>query len=649
MTASFLQRFNVVYMARFMADAVRRFPLPAVLSVALSVIVVAQMHNLKIMSDDTALRASLFCIMGFVAALATALYGEGHGTPRVRIFAVSVFVLSLLFAAVFVPQHLGAGQVFLAAAAGLFLLVSPFARRAASGDAVWGFVYNSALAVIFGGVSTLILAGGLSAILASIGYLFEIKISHKIYGDIWALGWCLFFPLYVLAGVPRQLEAEGGCDIPAPVSFIANYLLVPMMLAYTGILYAYGLKIALQWELPRGNLAYMVTGFGAVGVLTHLAIYPLRTRSTMLLRFFDRAFYALLPVPLLLLAVGIWTRINDYGLTEQRYAILLCLGWLAALAAFKITRTDKFHIKHVPLALAALCLAASFGPWSAADVSLKSQYVRLEQHLQSAGVLGADGKVQKARENVPFEERRAISSILEYLRGRSALARLEPWVTPVAETLTDAESGKYHDGMEIKGETKTVAAMLRCDTRGRCPNQYRLPQEIMTAWGMEYVSRWSTREDAVIYVNIARHNIGGQALRVAGYDYMMQGWVSESRDKGGTRPIGRALPKGHKAFIDGYRFYLTDENDAAIDIMSGDSVIDTATLPLNAAVEKMLALQTRNLPDDKADIAVVEGAGKLLRAEFRLSSFNYKTPEKAGDKGRLQSANGILLFSLKGE
>ena len=642
--APFLQRLNILYMAQFMADAVKRFPRAAALSAILSLLVVGEIHSLLPFDNEILLRAVCFCITGFVLALGVSLYGEGHGTRRSVSGAFSFLALCVLFAAFFVPAQMTAAHIFLGAALGLFLLVAPFARRAASGDAVWAFVYKSAIAVIFGGISTLILAGGLSAILASIGYLFDIKIKGEVYGDIWALGWCLFFPLYVLAGLPRDLEADTQtCDIPAPVSFIANYLMVPMMLAYTGILYAYGIKIAAQWELPRGNLAYMVTGFGAIGVLTHLAIYPMRAQGTRLLRFFDRAFYALLPVPLLLLAVGIWTRINDYGVTEQRYAIALCLGWLAVLVLMKASKPAAFHIKHVPLTLAALCLAASFGPWSAANVSLKSQYERLEQHLYSAGVLNTEGKVQKARANISFEERRAISSILDYLRGRSALERLEPWVTPVTKNLTDPDHIKWYPGMEIKGDTKTVAEMLRCDKRGRCPNQYRLPEEIMAAWGMEYVSRWSRSEEDSVYVSIAAHNIGGQLIGIHGYDYMQQGWISEDR-----AAALRSIVDDHARF-DSYKLYMTPEGDVRIDILSGEKVIDTAVLPTQKAAAALVALNLRDLPNEQAQQAIVNAQSTLLRAELRMSSFTFKKPQNPGESGKLQSVNGILLFSLKGE
>jgi len=628
MTTSILQRLNVLYMAQFMAAAVRRFPLPAMLAAALTLLTVTEIHHARLLQDETLVRSLLFCSYGFVLTLGFFLYGEGHGTARARTLAASFAALGLLFAAVFAPAHLSAAHVFLAAALGLFLLAAPFARRAVSGDTLWAFNYKSAIAVIFGGISTVILAGGLSAILASIGYLFEIKINGKLYADIWAIGWCLFFPLYVLAGVPREMQdsADTPCAIPAPVSFIANYLLVPMMLAYTGILYAYGLKIALQWELPRGNLAYMVTGFGAVGIITYLCIHPMRDGGTRLLRFFFRAFYALLPVPLLLLAIGIYTRIDAYGVTEQRYAIVLCLVWLGTLVILKTAFAARFHLKHVPLILCALCLFAAFGPWSARDVALKSQYAQLEQRLRAAGILTADGKVQKAEGKIAFEERRAISSALEFFRSRKALGRLEAWVAPVAAEM-DAK------------DPAAIVSSLRCAERKRCHGQYDMPRRIADAWGIGYVSQWEREEAENLYINIPAHNRHGSPIAVGGYDYMLQTYVHYTR---GNRPPV-TVQRGDESVS--LSFGLNDDDDLTISLLREGVEPAELRLPVRAAAAALRALNTAKISDAQADIAVLRGENAQLRAEFRITNLQDGKNEK--DQARqIKNLNGILLFSI---
>jgi hypothetical protein len=630
MTSSFLQRLNVLYMAQFMAAAVRRFPLPALLAAVLTLLTVAEIHDADILTQKNLERSLLFCGYGFILTLGLFLYGEGHGAARLRTLAASFGALGFLLVAIFAPANLSAAHLFLAAALGLFLLAAPFVRRMVSGDTLWAFNYKSAIAVIFGGISTLILAGGLSAILGSIGYLFEIKINHRFYADIWAIGCCLFFPLYVLAGVPREMQdsTDGPCDIPAPVSFIANYLLVSMMLAYTGILYAYGLKIALQWDLPRGNLAYMVTGFGAIGVITHLCIYPMRDRGTRLLRFFFRAFYALLPVPLLLLAIGIYTRIDAYGVTEQRYAIALCLVWLSGLVLLKTVFAARFHLKYVPLTLCALCLLAAFGPWSARDVALKSQYAQLEQHLRTTGILTAEGQVQKAETKLAFEDRRAISSALEFFHSRSALAQLESWIAPVAADI---------DAKNPEGVLKS----LRCGRRDRCHGRHDMPRRIAEAWGVGYVTRWESAGSENLYITIPAHSRHGGLIALGGYDYMLQSYAHYTTGNGHEmKPI--PLGPGSAQSI---RLALNDDKDLVLTLLrEGEAPMDLV-LPARAAAAALRAFSAAEISDAQAETAVLRGENAYLRAEFRIANLNDERDQK--DQTRdLRSLGGVLLFSV---
>lgn len=630
MTSTFLKRLNVLYMAQFMAAAVRRFPLPALLAALLTLLTVAEIHDANIVTHENLLRSMLFCSYGFALTLGLSLYGEGHRAARVRTLAASLGALGLLFAAIFAPDHLSAAHAFLAAALGLFLLAAPFVRRTVSGETLWDFNYKSAIAVIFGGISTLILAGGLSAILASIGYLFEIKVNHKLYADIWALGWCLFFPLYVLAGVPRDMDdsADGPCDIPAPVSFIANYLLVPMMLVYTGILYAYGLKIVLQWELPRGNLAYMVTGFGAVGVITHLCIYPLRDRGTRLLRFFFKAFYVLLPVPLLLLAVGISARLATYGVTEQRYAIVLCLVWLSGLVLLKTAFAARAHLKHVPLTLCALCLIAAFGPWSAHDVALKSQYAQLEQRLRTTGILTAEGTIRKAETKLAFEDRRAISSMLEFFRSRSALDQLGSWIAPVAADI-DAK------------DPESVLKNLRCGRREDCHGHYDMPRRIAAAWGVGYVTQWEREDTENLYITIPAHSRHGGLMALGGYDYMLQSYAHYTLGKGQTvKPI----PLGQGA-TQSISLALNEGQDLVVTLLrEGEAPVDLI-LPARAAAAALRALAVAEIPDTQAEMAVLRAENAQLRAEFRIANLHDERENK--DQSReLRSLSGVLLFSI---
>ena len=169
-------------------------------------------------------------------------------------------------------------------------------------------------------------------------------------------------------------------------------MLVPLLLVYTAILYAYALKIGLAGTLPKGTLGSMVVGYLLTGAATLLLAYPIRESGGLLVRLFWRYWVWLALMPVLLLFLAAYTRIAAYGLTEPRYIVVLIGNWALLLAILRIWRPDRFDLRLIPGTLAALLLAASFGPWGAIGASVISQKAELAAILRAKGLL-ADGKI----------------------------------------------------------------------------------------------------------------------------------------------------------------------------------------------------------------------------------------------------------------
>ena len=307
-------------------------------------------------------------------------------------------------------------------------------NRASDSSSVWYFNYQTSVAIFFAGFATLILGAGLSLIMASTGYLFEIKIPQEAYGDVWVMSWGLLFPVYILANISTEFDFEDdSCDFPKGIRFIANYLLAPIMLAYMLILYAYFLKIIVQWELPRGNLGWMITSFGTIGIITRLLAFPIRTSGTRLLILFDKYYFQALIVPILLLAVAIGVRISQYGITEERYAVVLLGIWFSSVVVLTMMKKDDFHIKYIPMILATLALLASIGPWGAVNVSVLSQTSCFESLLEKHGLL-MDDQAVKSKIEIPFAERKRLSSIADYMgESQYRLERIKPWFSSLMD------------------------------------------------------------------------------------------------------------------------------------------------------------------------------------------------------------------------
>ncbi|MDE1151815.1 MAG: DUF4153 domain-containing protein [Micavibrio sp.] len=505
---NFLKRFQVEYLVNVLRAAFTRFPLSVICAACGTVLWLLTIYESKVFSDDMFARLLLFVGNGLVLFTSAKLFAESHALPPARRWGLMAACAAVVAGFAFLPAHFSAANLFFAAAISLSMLFAPYIGRRSTEDSVWYYNYSNGVSFIMSGLSTLILCLGLCAILGSVDYLFELNVPGKLYGDIWIVGFGFFGPVMFMSYLQRQFDfAREECQMMPGIHFIANYLVVPLVLIMTWVLYAYFAKIVYKWELPRGNLAYMVTGFGAAGVAARLAVFPMRDNGTRLLQQFYKYFYYLLLVPVGLLGFGLYTRISQYGVTEERYAIGLSFLWLAGLCAFSLLRPKLAHIKQVPMVLSALFLLATFGPWGAVPVSTNSQVARLESLLTRAEVLNGD-KLQKTAAKVSFDDRKEISSILDYIYGDNKEASIAKLTAPFEKEIT-ASNTVHGDNM--------------CENRSftGCRSEYDLPERVMAAWGMKYVQRWGSEEDE--YYTISRpgaYSYQVDALvHVAPYEY----------------------------------------------------------------------------------------------------------------------------------
>ncbi len=624
MISNIFQRLHIEVLIEAFQKSFRRFPVSAGAMTLAWLIAIAKNHKIISLSDDMAGRTVLFLTLAALFAMTVQLFFRGSSWREPKVPGIILTGAAVMAAAAFIPAHFTVMQVFLIGALILSLLFSPYLARAGSEDSAWYYNYLNLMTVVFGWISSFVFSLGAVAILASIDYLFEVRIESTLYGDAWLTGSILLFSLYILAQWPESFDYQKeDCAPPTGVYFIANYLLVPLTVVYTVILYAYAAKIAVGWSLPRGNLAYMVTGFGVVGVLTHLAVYPMRENGTRLLQFFYKHFYKVLMVPLMLLAIGIYTRISQYGVTEERYAVLLALVWFSALSTLFTFFPRHAHIKHVPAILCFLFLLASSGPWSARSVSSLSQIGRLETLLTKIGVITSDGRVVKATAEIAFEDKKSISSIVDYLFEHNDLAKIDAWVAPLAE-----------------GQQKTKEGQDDCDNRfmSRCYsyNNERV-RGILSAWGIDYVSSWQGENNGTsgqFFVQSSfRDRDYNAVMGISGYDYYTRLHVSSH---GGAWSQERSYTKGQESLK--ATFLFSTDGQFTIRLADGREV----SVSLKALADELYKQKITMIPDSKSDMATLRREENGIRLETRIATLQGRVKD---GKTSVESADLIVLFN----
>lgn len=371
-------------------------------------------------------------------ATTAVLLAEGLRRPAVFGHALGAAGAAAIAALVILADRIDLSITALLAALALTVTSAPYLRRAADIAAWWRFNHEVGVGLLLAVVATLLFAGGLSAIVESLRYLFGLEISARAHRHIWTVATCFVGPVYALSLVPRDLdrpilEGEPTEFTSRSVAVLVKLILVPLLVVYGAILHVYAIKVAIDGALPKGRLGWMVLSYGAILAATALAAFPTRDWGGPLVRLFWRLWPWLLPVPLVLLFLAVSTRVREYGSTEARYLVVLAGLWLATLVVTQGPLRARFDLRLVPLSLAAMLAVASVGPWGVLGWSVASQVRELTSRLGAAGML-RDGRIaERPTTTLLASDRQRLSSILAYLAERRRLVTLRPLFAGLAD------------------------------------------------------------------------------------------------------------------------------------------------------------------------------------------------------------------------
>lgn len=247
------------------------------------------------------------------------------------------------------------------------------------------------------------------------------SLPSEIYLDIWLLVVGIFAPAFFLSDVPSQEEDLTGFEYSKILKALLIFIVLPLITVYTAILYLYFAKILITRHWPVGMVSHLVLWYSLVTIFVSFISYPMRNINRWI-----KNFLALIPkliIPLLIMMfVAIGIRIKAYGVTENRYYVLITGIWaLGAIIYISFVKEKK----HVFLAFTLACVAvlAVFGPWNAYSISKLSQNARFEAILERNQML-QNGTITKAPVNITDKDKQDLSSIVLYFNRYHDLENL---------------------------------------------------------------------------------------------------------------------------------------------------------------------------------------------------------------------------------
>jgi len=263
---------------------------------------------------------------------------------------------------------------------------------------------------------------GLAAMLFTVDTLFVLKLSEKLYFDIWLIAAGVFAPTYFLADIPQHREEVPPEYYPRVLKALLLYIVMPLIIAYSTILYVYFAKIIITRQWPDGMVSHLVLWYSFISILVLFFVYQLR-RSNKWVGVFV-SYFPKLVIPLLaMMFVSMGIRIKAYGVTENRYFVLAAGLWVTVGYVYHILRKDVRNI-FLPVSLALVAVLAVTGPWSAYNVSRLSQNSRFERILEKYQMID-NGGIVKAAGGLADEDKREISAIIRYFNSYHSLDDLK--------------------------------------------------------------------------------------------------------------------------------------------------------------------------------------------------------------------------------
>ena len=273
--------------------------------------------------------------------------------------------------------------------------------------------------MFFGMLISGILYMAVLAIMSSFFYIFGIDEPKHFYEHIAQFIFFVMAP-QVCCTLVRQNEDE----VVEPfkiLRLILNFILSPAVIIYTVILYTYFIKIAFEWDLPKGGVAWMVMGFITVALIGRIAQSILSQRYY---EWFYKRFTLIAIPPLIMYWIGSIYRIRLYSFTESRFYLMVA-GVLMTLFVLMLFRERTRRYQFMALIFGAAIILFTYIPGiSAKSIGLTCQKQRLTELISElkltdakTGKLNDDLDMRSIRQDsLKCEQYKDVTSVIDYVR-----------------------------------------------------------------------------------------------------------------------------------------------------------------------------------------------------------------------------------------
>jgi hypothetical protein len=422
-----------------------------------------EISDLNLTAESICMRLILIANLGLVLSLSVTLFSESYSNSFPKKYLLRLLLLFILTGLFFLIDPLKRETDFfrfilLALAAHLSVSFAAYFGKGHV-NAFWQFNRVIFLRFLIGGIYSAALFLGLAAAVGSMNFLFNFNFDWDTFAILWVWIVGIFQTVFFLSGVPTNLNGlEKDTTYPHGLKIFTQFVLIPLATVYAIILLAYEAKILLEWELPKGLVSNLILGYAVFGLLSLLLIYPIRNQDeNKWLKTFSRSFYYVLIPLILLLLWAVLARVIDYGITEERYFLIILAAWLTFINAyFLISKSQNIMI--IPFSLCLLTIISVYGPQGAFSTSRRSQINELQELFGNHGSLDGD-KIISLKLKPGKEDMSRMINIVDYLVNMHGIESFRPILKRdpgiIQDSLLSVNAEKKYDSITSNWEIKS--------------------------------------------------------------------------------------------------------------------------------------------------------------------------------------------------
>lgn len=496
-----------------MKKGIGRFPVTVVFSLILFIVAIFTIESdfYILPEEDLWIKYLIIAIpLSASVELVREKYLENKRSNFFRITSFFGIFLFIFLLKIFFKNHFATETINITATIlifyVLFYLIPIIYRNEDKEKYLQSVVGNQMITIGF----SIVLFLGLSAIVGTIDVLL-INLPNTIYFDNFVFSASIFGVAFFVSRLKEKDESLKDYNLPKIVEVLICYILIPLILIYTAILYLYFVKIIFTLKMPKGIVSHLVLWYTTFSLFIIIMATPI-TYKNKFAKFYKK-YFPLISIPLILLALfSINERIFQYGVTENRYLVVILILWLLFNMIFII----KADVKWVLISFIFAVLVAIFSPFNLVNVSINSQNKRLERILKKNGIIQNKKFINKNNE-LSQRTKNEIMSIIDYF---------------------------YNNASEIKRKKIKILGKT-----------YEKPEDFMKVIGVN--DSWKSYEN----VDIQEKNIVSdialktdddiEITKIKGYDYLIYDFsFSYPLDTNETKEINNS----------GYKIILKNEN-----------------------------------------------------------------------------------------